>query len=134
MYNAAARLLVLLLVLAQVVVARAGGAGDVLCLGHAAPATQELASSCCHHHDHGAPIVPADPHEHDCPCIDIPVAIGIARPDPARDTDDAALAAAILLEAVPPSLTPAPIGLPRPPTTEWPPGPPPGLRTTRLLI
>lgn len=134
MRYAAARLLVLLLVLAQVAIGRAGGPGDVLCLGHAGGPTQEpaAASSCCH--DHGAPAVPVEPHEHDCPCIDVPIAIGAARIDPTTG-DDPALAAAVTLAALPPSLILTGPERPHLADPGRPPGlPPPGLRTTRLLI
>jgi len=134
MRYAAARLLVLLLIVTQVALGRAaGGSGDVLCLGHAGGGTEEPAGSCCH--DHGPPIVPVEPHEDDgCPCIDIPIAIGAARIDPSS-SDDAGVRAAVTLAPIPLPLvlTPAEPARPIAPIGE-PPGPPPGIRTTRLLI
>ena len=128
MQGVARHILVLMLITAQL--ALGGAAGGVVCLGSPLPHTP--AESCCSHDPaHAAWPVPVPDEHDDCVCID--AAAPDARPEQA-DGDALLRTAGVFVFAHLPAERPASgAGIERP-SPFRPPGPAPGLRTTRLLI
>ena len=129
------QLLVGILVLTQCALAALGG--QTLHLGGGMPAESSGPPVCSRAAgpDHRSYPAPVEPHEDECPCVDVSAPEVVARPESGTVADDTASAAApdLIVSVL---LMPAPSRTfaVRAPARQHPPGLAIGLRTTRLLI